>query len=145
MASGDSFPLDGKFLWRVRRGICEGTTATSVFCGIARPKNFLAHLEPPELSPWPSFLPRSHPTPERDVQNFEVRQKSEAEVRHYGERRYQPGGYMLLEPLAVVPVKMELLDAANAVVPSCASLRSEDGGHEKSFPMSKNSKETDRL
>src|SRR6476661_8723470 len=43
-ASADSFPLDGKLVWRARRGILPEDVPPRpvVFCGIARPKNFLA-------------------------------------------------------------------------------------------------------
>src|SRR5947209_11466576 len=49
LASGavpEAFPLEGKTVWRVRRGIVAQNIPERpvVFCGIARPKNFLLQL-----------------------------------------------------------------------------------------------------
>jgi len=46
-ASTDSFPLDGKQVWRVRRGISLPMVPDRAvaFCGIARPKSFFLQLQ----------------------------------------------------------------------------------------------------
>ncbi len=52
-ASADSFPLDGKLVWRVRRGIVTQNVPPRpvVFCGIARPQNFVLQLRTANIEP----------------------------------------------------------------------------------------------
>jgi tetraacyldisaccharide 4'-kinase len=120
-ASGDSFPLDGRLVWRARRGILPKDVPTRpvVFCGIARPKNFLAQLRTAGIEPVAEAFYRDHHAyTEGDIQELlKLRQQSEARGFVTTEKdAINLGGFLAaLEPLAVVPVKMELLDAANAV------------------------------
>jgi tetraacyldisaccharide 4'-kinase len=120
-ASGDSFPLDGKLVWRARRGILPKDVPPRpvAFCGIARPKNFLAQLRTAGIEPVAEAFYRDHHAyTERDIQELlKLRQQSEAGGFVTTEKdAINLDGYLAaLEPLAVVPVKMELLDAANAV------------------------------
>ena len=120
-ASADSFPLDGKLVWRARRGISPKDVPPRpvVFCGIARPKNFLLQLRTAGIEPVAEAFYRDHHAyTERDIQELlKLRQQSEAGGFVTTEKdAVNLGGYMAaLEPLAVVPVKMELLEAANAV------------------------------
>jgi tetraacyldisaccharide 4'-kinase len=120
-ASGDSFPLDGKLVWRARRGILpKGVPPRPVaFCGIARPNNFLAQLRTAGIEPVAEAFYRDHHAySERDIQELlKLRQQSQAGGFVTTEKdAINLGGYLAaLEPLAVVPVKMELLEAANAV------------------------------
>jgi tetraacyldisaccharide 4'-kinase len=90
-----------------------------VFCGIARPKNFLLQLRTAGIEPVAEAFYRDHHAySERDIQELlELRQQSEAGGFVTTEKdAINLDGYLAaLEPLAVVPVKMELLDAANAV------------------------------
>jgi len=119
--SGDSFPLDGKMVWRARRGILPEDVPPRpvVFCGIARPKNFLLQLRTAGIEPVAeAFYRDHHPYSQRDIQELlKLRQQSEAGGFVTTEKdAINLGGYLAaLEPVAVVPVKMELLDAANAV------------------------------
>ncbi|OLB88714.1 MAG: tetraacyldisaccharide 4'-kinase [Acidobacteria bacterium] len=119
--SGDSFPLDGKMVWRARRGILPEDVPPRpvVFCGIARPKNFLLQLRTAGIEPVAeAFYRDHHPYTQRDIQELlKLRQQSEAGGFVTTEKdAINLGGYLAaLEPVAVVPVKMELLDAANAV------------------------------
>jgi len=65
-----------------------------------------------------AFYPDHHAYTGRDIQELlKLRQQSEAGGFVTTEKdAINLGGYLAaLEPLAVVPVKMELLDAANAV------------------------------
>jgi len=116
-----SFPLDGKLVWRARRGILPNNTPPRpvVFCGIAKPKNFLLQLRTAGIEPVAEAFYRDHHAyTERDIQELlQLRQQSEAGGFVTTEKdAINLGGYMAsLEPLAVVPVKMELLEAANAV------------------------------
>jgi tetraacyldisaccharide 4'-kinase len=120
-ACGDSFPLDGKLVWRARRGILPKDVPPRpvAFCGIARPKNFLAQLRTAGIEPVAEAFYRDHHAyTERDIQELlKLRQQSEAGGFVTTEKdAINLHGYLAaLEPLAVVPVKMELLDAANAV------------------------------
>jgi tetraacyldisaccharide 4'-kinase len=120
-ASPESFPLDGKLIWRVRRGISLTTVPARpiVFCGIARPQNFLLQLRTAGIEPVAQALYRDHHAyTERDIQDLlKLRQQSEGEGFVTTEKdAINLGGYLqALQPLAVIPVKMELVDAANAV------------------------------
>ena len=120
-ASSESFPSNGKLLWRVRRGISVTNVPARpvVFCGIARPQNFLLQLRTAGVEPVAQALFRDHHAyTERDIQDLlKLRQQSEAEGFATTEKDAINLGRFLdaLKPLAVIPVKMELMDAANAV------------------------------
>lgn len=120
-ASPESFPLDGKLVWRVRRGIVAQNIPPQpvVFCGIARPRNFLAQLRTAGVDPIAeAFYRDHHPYTENDVRELlQLKQRSEAGGFVTTEKdAVNLGGFLsALAPLAVVPVKMELAEAANAV------------------------------
>jgi len=116
-ASEQNFPLQGKAVWRVRRGIVgEGIPARPVvFCGIARPQNFLLQLRTANVEPAAQAFYRDHYAyGERDVRELiELKGKSEAGGFVTTEKdAVNLGPYLsALVPMAVVPVKMELMDA----------------------------------
>jgi tetraacyldisaccharide 4'-kinase len=120
-ASQDGFPVDGKVVWRARRGIVPTNVPSKpvVFCGIARPKNFVLQLRTAGIEPAAEAFYRDHHAySEQDVRDLlNLRQRSEADGFVTTEKdAVNLGGFLsALEPLAVVPVKMELADAANAV------------------------------
>jgi tetraacyldisaccharide 4'-kinase len=120
-ASPESFPLEGKIIWRVRRGIVPQNIPLRpvVFCGIARPQNFLLQLRSANIEPVAQAFYRDHHAyGEKDIRELlELKQRSEAGGFVTTEKdAVNLGGYLsALAPLAVVPVKMELTDAANAV------------------------------
>jgi tetraacyldisaccharide 4'-kinase len=120
-ASPEGFPLNGRLVWRVRRGIVPKDIPHRpvVFCGIARPRNFLLQLRTAGIEPVAEAVYRDHhPYSERDIRDLlKLREKSEAGGFVTTEKdAINLGGFLgALEPLAVVPVKMELMDAANAV------------------------------
>jgi len=120
-ASAESFPLTGKTVWRVRRGIVAQNVPARpvVFCGIARPQNFLLQLRAAGVDPIAeAFFRDHHSYTEKDVRDLlQLRERSEAGGFVTTEKdAVNLGGYLdALAPLAVVPVKMELADAANAV------------------------------
>jgi len=120
-ASPESFPLEGKIIWRVRRGIVPQNVPLRpvVFCGIARPQNFLLQLRSANIEPVAQAFYRDHHAyGEKDIRELlELKQRSEAGGFVTTEKdAINLGGYLTaLVPLAVVPVKMELTDAANAV------------------------------
>ncbi|MGO9649240.1 MAG: tetraacyldisaccharide 4'-kinase [Terriglobales bacterium] len=120
-ASPDSFPLKEKLVWRVRRGIVPRNVPSRpvVFCGIARPKNFVLQLRTAGIEPAAeAFYADHHAYGERDIRDLlALRARSEADGFVTTEKDAINLGGLLgaLDPLAVIPVKMELVDAANAV------------------------------
>lgn len=120
-ASAESFPIEGKPVWRVRRGIvAQGVPPRPVvFCGIARPQNFVLQLRAANIEPVAEAFYRDHHAyGEKDVRELiALKQRSEAAGFVTTEKdAVNLGPYLsALEPLAVVPVRMELSDAANAV------------------------------
>jgi tetraacyldisaccharide 4'-kinase len=120
-ASAESFPVQAKTVWRVRRGIVPQNVPPRpvVFCGIARPQNFVLQLRAANIEPVAEAFYRDHHAyGEKDVRELlELKRKSEAGGFVTTEKdAVNLGGYLAaLEPLAIVPVKMELADTANAV------------------------------
>jgi tetraacyldisaccharide 4'-kinase len=120
-ATADSFPLQGKTVWRVRRGIVAQNIPDRpvVFCGIARPQNFLLQLRAAKVDPAAeAFFRDHHAYIEKDIRDLlELAKRSDADGFVTTEKdAVNLGGYLgALAPLAIVPVKMELADAANAV------------------------------
>jgi len=120
-ASAESFPLSGKLVWRVRRGIAVQNVPPRpiVFCGIARPQSFVLQLRAAHIEPIAEAFYRDHHAySERDVRELlHLKQRSEAGGFVTTEKdAVNLGPYLAaLEPLSVVPVRMELADAANAV------------------------------
>lgn len=136
-ASPESFPLHSKLVWRVRRGITLMSVPARpiVFCGIARPQNFLLQLRTAGVEPVAQALFRDHHAyTERDIQDLlKLRQQSEGGGFVTTEKdAINLNGYLhALEPLAVIPVKMELLDAANAVDTMLRMIAERRAGREK--------------
>jgi tetraacyldisaccharide 4'-kinase len=123
-ASPDSFPLSGKMVWRVRRGIATKfdqpiPTRPIVFCGIARPQNFLLQLRTASIDPVAeAFFRDHHAYREKDIRDLlEIRQQSDANGFITTEKdAVNLGGYFsALAPLTVIRVRMELAEAANAM------------------------------
>jgi tetraacyldisaccharide 4'-kinase len=120
-ASAESFPIAGKTVWRVRRGIVPSNIPPRpvVFCGIARPQNFVLQLRSANIDlVAEAFYRDHHAYTEKDVRELlALKQRSEAGGFVTTEKdAVNLGPYLsALDPLTVVPVKMELSDAANAV------------------------------
>jgi len=120
-ASPESLPLQGKTVWRVRRAIVVQNIPPRpvVFCGIARPQNLLLQLRAAGVAPAAeAFFRDHHAYSEKDVRDLlQLKQRSQAGGFITTEKdAVNLGGYLdALAPLAVVPVKMELAGAANAV------------------------------
>jgi tetraacyldisaccharide 4'-kinase len=120
-AAPESFPLHDKLVWRIHRGILPQHVPQRpvVFCGIARPQSFVQQLRAANIEPAAEAFYRDHHAyREKDVRELlQLKQQSEAggflttekDAINLGSHLYS------LDPLAVVPVKMELQDAANAV------------------------------
>lgn len=120
-ASADAFLLEGKLIWRVRRGITPQNVPLRpvVFCGIARPQNFALQLRTANIEPAAEAFYRDHHAyNEKDIRELlALKQKSEAGGFVTTEKDAVNLGpyFSALQPLAVVPVRMELADAANAL------------------------------
>ena len=120
-ASSESFPVAGKMVWRVRRGITPQNVPPRpvAFCGIARPQNFMLQLRAAGIDPVAeAFFRDHHAYAEKDVNDLlQLQRQSEAGGFVTTEKdAVNLGGYLAaLTPLAVARVKMELADAANAV------------------------------
>jgi tetraacyldisaccharide 4'-kinase len=120
-ASADSFPLEGKPIWRLRRGIVAGNVPPRplAFCGIARPQNFVLQLRAANIEPAAeAFYPDHHAYNEKDVRELiALKQRSEAGGFVTTEKDAVNLGpyFSALQPLSVVPVRLELNDAANVL------------------------------
>ena len=120
-ASPEAFPLDGKLIWRVRRGILPENVPTRpiAFCGIARPQSFIVQLRKAGIEPAAEAVYRDHHSyTEHDIRELlSLKQRSEANGFVTTEKdAINLGAYFsVLQPMSVIPVKMELIDAANAV------------------------------
>lgn len=120
-ASPESFSLQGKAIWRVRRGITIQALPSRpvVFCGIARPRSFLLQLRAANVDPVAeAFFRDHHAYSENDVRDLlNLRKKSEANGFVTTEKdAVNLGGYLdTLAPLSIVPVTMQLADADNAL------------------------------
>jgi len=120
-AAPEAFFLNGKLVWRVRRGISPKNVSSRpvAFCGIARPKNFFLQLRTAGIEPAAEAVYRDHHAyTEQDIRDLlKLHQQSEADGFVTTEKdAVNLGGWLsALEPIAVVPVKMELMDTANAV------------------------------
>lgn len=124
-ASAEAFPLAGKTVWRVRRGIVTEDISQQVrsrpvvFCGIARPRNFLLQLRAAGVDPVAeAFFRDHHAYTEKDVRDLlQLRQRSDAEGFITTEKdAVNLGPYLeALGPLAVARVTMQLADADDVV------------------------------
>jgi tetraacyldisaccharide 4'-kinase len=120
-AAVESFSVTAKTIWRVRRGIIARNIPSRpvVFCGIARPKNFILQLRAANIDPVAeAFFRDHHAYSEKDVRDLlQLREKSNAGGFVTTEKdAVNLGGYLdALAPLVVVPVTMQLADADNAV------------------------------
>ena len=120
-ASAEAFPVKENLVWRVRRGITPKNVPSRplVFCGIARPKNFVLQLRTAGIEPAAeAFYGDHHAYGEKDIRDLlALRERGEADGFVTTEKdAINLGGLLTaLAPLAVIPVKMELMDAANAV------------------------------
>ena len=120
-ASLDQFPVAEKLVWQVRRKILASNVPPRpvAFCGIARPKNFFLQLRALGIEPAAEAVYRDHHNySEQDIRDLlQLRAQSEAGGFVTTEKdEINLGTYIYqLQGLTVVPVKMELFHAANAV------------------------------
>ena len=120
-AEPGTLPIEGKEVWRVRRGIVPQDIPQRpvVFCGIARPENFMLQLRAANVDTAAhAFYRDHHAYSESDIHELnKLRQSSEADGFVTTEKdAINLGPYLsALEPLCVVPVRMKLTDPDNAL------------------------------
>jgi tetraacyldisaccharide 4'-kinase len=120
-ATSDSLPVSGKHCWRVKRGIQPTVVPDNpvVFCGIARPQNFLTQLRTSGIDPVAEAFYRDHHSyTAQDIRDLlQLRERSEAGGFLTTEKDAINLGTNLskLHPIAIVSVKMELLDASKVL------------------------------
>jgi tetraacyldisaccharide 4'-kinase len=120
-AAPNLLPVNGKLIWRVRRGISAQNVPPQpiAFCGIARPQNFILQLRKAGIEPAAEAVYRDHHAyTEKDIRELlALKNQSEAGGFVTTEKDAINLGafYSALQPLAVVPVKMDLVDSANAL------------------------------
>jgi tetraacyldisaccharide 4'-kinase len=136
-AAAEDFPLTGKLVWRVRRGILPEDVPPRpvVFCGIARPQNFLAQLRTAGIEPVAEALFRDHHAyTEGDIRDLRrLKQESQAGGFVTTEKdAINLGGYLsALDPLSVIRVNMSLAEADNAVDTMLRVINERWAGREK--------------
>jgi len=120
-ASAETLPGQSKPVWQIRRGIFVNDVPPRpiAFCGIAHPKKFLLQLKLAGIELVGEALFRDHHPYTQDDLHQLLRMRTES----------QAGGFVttekdainlgenlaLLNPVAVIPVKMELVDGLAAV------------------------------
>jgi tetraacyldisaccharide 4'-kinase len=136
-ASAESFPVRDKLIWRMRRGIIPKNVPSKpvAFCGIARPQNFLLQLRTAGIEPSAEATFRDHHLySEKDIHDLlHLREQSEADGFVTTEKdAVNLGGYLAaLQPLAVIPVKVELAGGANVVDTMLRMIEERRQKHEK--------------
>ncbi|MBZ5647872.1 MAG: tetraacyldisaccharide 4'-kinase [Acidobacteriia bacterium] len=119
-AEPEAFPAARTF-WRARRGILPKDVPARpiAFCGIARPQNFFLQLRKAGIEPAGEAVFRDHHAyTEKDVHDLlHLAQRSEAGgfVTTEKDAVNLGGLFSALDPLAVVPVRLEILDAQAAL------------------------------
>ncbi len=113
--------LDQKMVWGITRNIVPGAVPSRpvVFCGIARPHNFFSELRSQGIAPIAEAIYRDHhPYTERDIDHLlTLREQKHGQGFVTTEKDAVNLGGLLarLDPVVVIPVKIQLTDAANAL------------------------------
>lgn len=117
----EDLPLQKQLVWRTRRDIVLGDppAAPVAFCAIARPKQFFLQLRFAGCEPAAEAAFRDHHTyTDSDIRDLlQLRERCQAGGFVTTEKDAINLGDLAsrLQPLSVVPVKMELVDAAAAL------------------------------
>lgn len=131
-AEPQAFPAAQTF-WRARRGILPKDVPPRpvAFCGIARPKSFFLQLTKAGIEPAGEAVFRDHHRyTQHDVHDLlHLAQKSDAGgfVTTEKDAINLGGLFSALQPLAVVPVRMELLEADAALDSMLATIAERRG------------------
>jgi tetraacyldisaccharide 4'-kinase len=119
--SPEELPLTGKLLWQVHRGICPEQVPPRpvAFCGIARPQRFFEQLRSAGIAPAAEAGFRDHHayTPADLERLLNMKRESGAAGFVTTEKDAVNLGKLAdsLQPLAVVPVTMQLLEPQAAI------------------------------
>jgi tetraacyldisaccharide 4'-kinase len=120
-ADPQDFPLDGKQVWRVRRGIVPKDVPPRpvAFCGIARPQNFFLQLRKANVEVAAEAAFRDHHAyTDKDIREL-LRLCAQSEAGGFittEKDAVNLGAYLsALSPLSIVPVKMQLENADAAI------------------------------
>jgi len=132
-APADAFPIENKLVWRAHRTIapCGGPAHPLAFCAIARPQNFFVQLRNAgvDLAGEASFRDH-HQYTEKDVRDLmaaATRAEADGFVTTEKDAVNLGGYFSALKPLAVVPVKTELVDAQSALGTMLATITERRG------------------
>ena len=113
--------VDRKTIWRITRNIVPGAVPGRpvAFCGIARPRNFFSQLKASGIVPIAEATYHDHrPYTARDVDHLlKLCEQKHGEGFVTTEKDAVNLGSLLarLDPVAVVPLRVELENAANAL------------------------------
>ena len=133
----ESLPVEDKLIWRVRRGITLKNVPPHpvAFCGIARPRNFLLELRAQGVELAAEAVFRDHHRyREQDVrQLLHLKVRSDAGGFVTTEKdAVNLGGYLsALEPVAVIPVRMDLANATDVLDTMLRMIAESRRKHEK--------------
>lgn len=127
----------GKLVWHIRRGIAvaDAPRRPVVFCGIARPRRFVEHLEQSGIRPvTQKFYLDHHSYSDADIAEL-IRLRdsnhsagfitTEKDAVNLGARQAKLG------PLAVAQVTMEFVEPADPLDTILQTITDRKGGHEK--------------
>jgi tetraacyldisaccharide 4'-kinase len=127
------FPVAGKMVWRVRRGIFpkDIPARAVVFCGIARPQSFFLQVRKAGIEPVAEAAFRDHYLYRpKDVEELlDIQRRSDAEGFITTEKDEINLGPLIdrFGRVCVVPVKMTLEDANSAVDDMLATIEQRRG------------------
>ena len=136
-ASPEAFPLDQQLVWKARRGIVPVNVPARpvVFCGIARPKNFVAQLRTAGIEPVAEAVYRDHHAyTDQDIRDLlNLRQRSEADGFVTTEKdAVNLGGYLSALPRSPwSPSKWNWPTQLTLWIPCWPGSRREDASREK--------------
>ncbi len=132
-AEPQAFPLRGQLVWRVRRGILPPPASARplAFCGIARPQSFFLQLRKAgvEAAAEAAFRDHYRYTHESIAQLLAVQQRAGADGFVTTEKDAVNLGPLaeLLQPLAIVPVRIALENAEAALDAMLAAIARKRG------------------
>ena len=123
--STEGLPLEGKHVWRVSRGLEIGNQflpeKAIAFCGIARPDRFFADLKAIGCAPVATHsFPDHHTYSDADITSLlRLREQYSASAFLITEKDAinlrAAGLFDRLQPIQVLPLRMQLIDAEHAV------------------------------
>ena len=114
-------PLEGKLVWRLRRSLSipPGPKRLLVFCGIARPRQFVEQLKSASMEVvGHRFYPDHHAYPDRDIEEliaWRGREQAEGFITTEKDAINLGSRLRVLGPVSIARVVMSLDDPADAL------------------------------